>query len=125
MNKENLQTTSVDKKYKKDIKYKENVQRGRLCNISDVKNIVVLICIIIRTKVLIHLSTFFRRKKKGTFDTASKISEPRLGEQYRVIADYTKEDKWDLNLKAGTEVEVIEKTESGRYTYPAGSLMEK
>nr|XP_022287778.1 SH3 and PX domain-containing protein 2A-like isoform X3 [Crassostrea virginica] len=53
------------------------------------------------------------RKKKGTFDTASKISEPRLGEQYRVIADYTKEDKWDLNLKAGTEVEVIEKTESG------------
>lgn len=57
----------------------------------------------------------FRRKKKATFDTASKISEPRLGEQYRAIADYTKEDKWDLNLKAGTEVEVIEKTESGRY----------
>lgn len=53
------------------------------------------------------------RKKKATFDTASKISEPRLGEQYRAIADYTKEDKWDLNLKAGTEVEVIEKTESG------------
>ena len=77
------------------------------------------------TKVLIQLPTSFRRKKKGTFDTASKISEPRLGEQYRVIADYTKEDKWDLNLKAGTEVEVIEKTESGRYTYPAGSLMEK
>lgn len=58
---------------------------------------------------------YFRRKKKATFDTASKISEPRLGEQYRAIADYTKEDKWDLNLKAGTEVEVIEKTESGRY----------
>lgn len=53
------------------------------------------------------------RKKKATFDTASKISEPRLGEQYRAIADYTKKDKWDLNLKAGTEVEVIEKTESG------------
>ncbi|XP_061171561.1 SH3 and PX domain-containing protein 2A-like isoform X2 [Saccostrea echinata] len=57
--------------------------------------------------------TLCRRKKKATFDTASKISEPRLGEQYRAIADYTKEDKWDLNLKAGTEVEVIEKTESG------------
>ncbi|XP_034330411.2 SH3 and PX domain-containing protein 2A isoform X4 [Magallana gigas] len=58
-------------------------------------------------------SHFAQRKKKATFDTASKISEPRLGEQYRAIADYTKEDKWDLNLKAGTEVEVIEKTESG------------
>uniref|UniRef100_K1Q5T9 SH3 and PX domain-containing protein 2B n=1 Tax=Magallana gigas TaxID=29159 RepID=K1Q5T9_MAGGI len=59
------------------------------------------------------LCALCRRKKKATFDTASKISEPRLGEQYRAIADYTKEDKWDLNLKAGTEVEVIEKTESG------------
>ena len=64
MNKENLQTTSVDKKYKKDIKYKENVQRGRLCNISDVTNIVVLICIIIRTKVLIHLH-FSGERRKG------------------------------------------------------------
>jgi hypothetical protein len=59
---------------------------------------------------------FYRKKKKASFDTANKISEPRLGEQYRAIADYTKEDKWDLNLKAGAEVEVIEKTESGRWS---------
>lgn len=66
-------------------------------------------------RLLSYVLLYFRRKKKATFDTASKISEPRLGEQYRAIADYTKEDKWDLNLKAGAEVEVIEKTESGRY----------
>ncbi|XP_048744598.2 SH3 and PX domain-containing protein 2A-like isoform X3 [Ostrea edulis] len=66
----------------------------------------------IRNSLAVDISDA-QRKKKASFDTASKISEPRLGEQYRAIADYTKEDKWDLNLKAGTEVEVIEKTESG------------
>lgn len=78
-------------------------------------NINLMILIPISISRFFHVLPYFRRKKKATFDTASKISEPRLGEQYRAIADYTKEDKWDLNLKAGTEVEVIEKTESGRY----------
>ncbi|KAK3095649.1 hypothetical protein FSP39_017156 [Pinctada imbricata] len=52
------------------------------------------------------------QKKSATFGV-SKISGPKLAEQYKVIADYQKEDKWDLNLKAGTEVEVVEKSESG------------
>ncbi|XP_021374579.1 SH3 and PX domain-containing protein 2A-like isoform X2 [Mizuhopecten yessoensis] len=42
-----------------------------------------------------------------------KISGPKLAEEYVVIGDYSKEDKWDLNLKAGMVVEVVEKSESG------------
>ncbi|XP_033756490.1 SH3 and PX domain-containing protein 2A-like isoform X2 [Pecten maximus] len=42
-----------------------------------------------------------------------KISGPKLAEEYVVIGDYKKEDKWDLNLKAGMVVQVVEKSESG------------
>ncbi|VDI27226.1 Hypothetical predicted protein [Mytilus galloprovincialis] len=44
---------------------------------------------------------------------AETISGPTLAEQYIVIADYKKADKWDLNLKAGMVLEVIEKSDSG------------
>lgn len=51
----------------------------------------------------------FRKQKQK----AETISGPTLAEQYIVIADYKKADKWDLNLKAGMVLEVIEKSDSG------------
>lgn len=42
------------------------------------------------------------------------ISEPILLEQYVAIADYTKREENDINLKAGNVVEVIEKNEHGK-----------
>ncbi|XP_060084602.1 SH3 and PX domain-containing protein 2A-like isoform X2 [Ylistrum balloti] len=52
-----------------------------------------------------------KMKKKN--QNIEKISGPKLAEEYVVIGDYTKEDKWDLNLKAGMVVQVVEKSESG------------
>ncbi|KAJ8317011.1 hypothetical protein KUTeg_004915 [Tegillarca granosa] len=53
------------------------------------------------------------KKKKAKNKTVEKISAPKVAEEYIVIADYVKEDKWDLNLSAGMVVDVLEKSESG------------
>ena len=42
------------------------------------------------------------------------ISEPVLVEQYVVVADYVKREDTDISLKAGCEVDVIEKNEHGK-----------
>ncbi|VDI27227.1 Hypothetical predicted protein [Mytilus galloprovincialis] len=56
---------------------------------------------------LLHQNDIKQKQKAET------ISGPTLAEQYIVIADYKKADKWDLNLKAGMVLEVIEKSDSG------------
>lgn len=44
------------------------------------------------------------------------ISGPIVFEQYIVVADYEKQSKNDINLKAGDIVDVIEKNEYGKFT---------
>ena len=55
----------------------------------------------------------YRKQKQK----AEHITGPTLAEQYIVIADYMKADKWDLPLKAGMILEVVEKSDSGRCPY--------
>lgn len=57
--------------------------------------------------------TFLLLSRNQKKKTADNISGPTLAEQYIVIADYQKADKWDLNLQAGMVLEVVEKSDSG------------
>lgn len=43
----------------------------------------------------------------------SEISGPIILDMYRVIADYTKTTKYEINLLAGDQVEIVEKNQNG------------
>ncbi|XP_027034498.1 neutrophil cytosol factor 1 isoform X2 [Tachysurus fulvidraco] len=45
--------------------------------------------------------------------TTSEITGPIMLETYRVIADYSKTSKYELNLKAGDLVDIVEKSSNG------------
>ena len=64
---------------------------------------------IIKTR-LNHIN-FHRKSKKDT--KAEKISKPRKLQQYRVVADYKKEEIGEIPLLQGMLVEVVEKSETG------------
>jgi hypothetical protein len=53
------------------------------------------------------------KKKKSKEQTGDVITNPILLEQYTAIADYTKQQKTEVNLKEGGLVEVVEKNENG------------
>lgn len=42
-----------------------------------------------------------------------EITGPIMLETYRVIADYSKTSKYELNLKAGDLVDIVEKSSNG------------
>uniref|UniRef100_H3CQE6 Neutrophil cytosolic factor 1 n=1 Tax=Tetraodon nigroviridis TaxID=99883 RepID=H3CQE6_TETNG len=44
---------------------------------------------------------------------ASEISGPIILDMYRAIADYTKTTKYEINLLAGDQVEIVEKNQNG------------
>jgi len=79
------------------------------------------ICFIIPTFLCKNTSlyriTSYINRMKPKKKNIDKISAPKLAEEYVVIADYSKEDKWDLNLQAGMLVEVVEKSESGKFFF--------
>lgn len=43
----------------------------------------------------------------------SEISGPIILDMYRAIADYTKTTKYEINLHAGDQVEIVEKNQNG------------
>lgn len=49
-------------------------------------------------------------------------------ETYRVIADYSKTSKYELNLKAGDLVDIVEKSSNGEtrtaFCYYIGSILD-
>lgn len=47
------------------------------------------------------------------FFLISEISGPIILDTYRVIADYTKTTKYEINLQAGDHVEIVEKNQNG------------
>lgn len=47
------------------------------------------------------------------FFNHSEISGPIILDMYRVIADYTKTTKYEINLLAGDQVEIVEKNQNG------------
>ncbi|TRZ04308.1 hypothetical protein DNTS_006593 [Danionella cerebrum] len=64
-----------------------------------------------------HLSkrneTFIMSARKIRSNTSSEITGPIVLETYRVIADYSKSSKYELSLKAGDLLDIVEKSPNG------------
>ncbi|XP_041369237.1 SH3 and PX domain-containing protein 2B-like isoform X2 [Gigantopelta aegis] len=52
-------------------------------------------------------------KKSKKSSKAKKISKPRKLKQYRVVADYEKQETGEIRLEQGMVVEIVEKSETG------------
>ncbi|XP_036380714.1 neutrophil cytosol factor 1 [Megalops cyprinoides] len=57
--------------------------------------------------------TFMMQKDRATRGNTSDISGPIILETYRAIADYGKSSKYELNLKTGDLLEIVEKSPNG------------
>ncbi|XP_051981330.1 neutrophil cytosolic factor 1-like [Xyrauchen texanus] len=57
--------------------------------------------------------TFIMSTNRSRSNTSSEITGPIMLESYRVIADYSKSSKYELALKAGDMVDIVEKSPNG------------
>ncbi|KAI7813520.1 neutrophil cytosol factor 1 [Triplophysa rosa] len=57
--------------------------------------------------------TFIMSTSRSRSNTSSEITGPIMLESYRVIADYGKSSKYELTLKAGDMVDIVEKSPNG------------
>ncbi|CAJ1063291.1 neutrophil cytosol factor 1 isoform X2 [Xyrichtys novacula] len=55
----------------------------------------------------------FVQSRETARDNASEISGPIILDTYRVIADYEKTSKHEINLHTGDQVEIVEKNQNG------------
>lgn len=60
----------------------------------------------------------FCRQWCDLFVKLSEISGPIILDMYRAIADYTKTTKYEINLHAGDQVEIVEKNQNGETISP-------
>lgn len=51
------------------------------------------------------------------FPPGIESSEPMVLEQYVAVANYERQENSEINLKAGETVDVIEKSESGKWAF--------
>lgn len=65
-------------------------------------------------------STAGRWLKACFFPPGIESSEPMVLEQYVAVANYERQENSEINLKAGETVDVIEKSESGRWAFIVG-----
>ncbi|XP_056103271.1 neutrophil cytosol factor 1 isoform X2 [Rhinichthys klamathensis goyatoka] len=57
--------------------------------------------------------TFIMSTNRARSNTTSEITGPIMLESYRVIADYSKSSKYELTLKMGDMVDIVEKSQNG------------
>uniref|UniRef100_A0A8C1HXT9 Neutrophil cytosolic factor 1 n=1 Tax=Cyprinus carpio carpio TaxID=630221 RepID=A0A8C1HXT9_CYPCA len=57
--------------------------------------------------------TFIMSTNRARGNTTSEITGPIMLESYRVIADYSKSSKYELSLKMGDMVDIVEKSPNG------------
>uniref|UniRef100_A0A8C2C426 Neutrophil cytosolic factor 1 n=1 Tax=Cyprinus carpio TaxID=7962 RepID=A0A8C2C426_CYPCA len=57
--------------------------------------------------------TFIMSTNRARSNTTSEITGPIMLESYRVIADYSKSSKYELSLKMGDMVDIVEKSPNG------------
>ncbi|XP_051751417.1 neutrophil cytosol factor 1 [Ctenopharyngodon idella] len=57
--------------------------------------------------------TFIMSTNRARSNTTSEITGPIMLESYRVIADYSKSSKYELTLKMGDMVDIVEKSPNG------------
>ncbi|XP_048045555.1 neutrophil cytosol factor 1 [Megalobrama amblycephala] len=57
--------------------------------------------------------TFIMSTNRARSNTTSEITGPIMLESYRVIADYNKSSKYELTLKMGDMVDIVEKSPNG------------
>uniref|UniRef100_A0A673J8U7 Williams-Beuren syndrome chromosomal region 16 protein-like n=1 Tax=Sinocyclocheilus rhinocerous TaxID=307959 RepID=A0A673J8U7_9TELE len=66
--------------------------------------------------------TFIMSTNRARSNTTSEITGPIMLESYRVIADYSKSSKYELSLKMGDMVDIVEKSPNGEQDVKYGEL---
>uniref|UniRef100_A0A671N3L9 Neutrophil cytosolic factor 1-like n=1 Tax=Sinocyclocheilus anshuiensis TaxID=1608454 RepID=A0A671N3L9_9TELE len=66
--------------------------------------------------------TFIMSRNRARSNTTSEITGPIMLESYRVIADYSKSSKYELSLKMGDMVDIVEKSPNGEQDVKYGEL---
>uniref|UniRef100_A0A672JZX5 Neutrophil cytosolic factor 1-like n=1 Tax=Sinocyclocheilus grahami TaxID=75366 RepID=A0A672JZX5_SINGR len=73
----------------------------------------VVIHMLLQHMIYKRNETFIMSTNRARSNTTSEITGPIMLESYRVIADYSKSSKYELSLKMGDMVDIVEKSPNG------------